>query len=328
MKAQLELIDRDGQPRLAHAVHAWPLSVGRALDNDLVLSDAHVAARHFTVEASDAGLELIVGDSDNGVQLGRRRLKRGERAVLDGHDAPVDITVGRTRMQLRLADQRLAPELPLAVAAGPRPAVRGTVAALLAAALLFEAWLVNDPTELPGVLAGLTLSLAVGIFAWCGAWALLTKTFTRHARFGWHLTVVLFAMLAWRAADAVPGLVGFAFSWPAVPDFAFVLTDAVGAAALYFHLLALEPRRVSLMRGVAAMAWLTAVGLGLWFHQQREDRWGAELYLSQLYPPAVRLARPVTVQAFVDAMAPLQPVLDRKAKEPPRGQQGSDDDAE
>lgn len=325
MKAQIELIDRDGQPRLVQAVPAWPLSVGRGLDNDLVLSDPHVAVRHFSVEASDAGLELVVGDTDNGVQLGRRRLRRGERAVLDGHDAPVELAVGRTRLQLRLADQRLAPELPLAAATGLRPAVLGAAAALLAAALLFETWLVNDPTELPGALASLALSLAVGTFVWCGAWALLTKTFTRHARFGWHLTVVLFAMLGWRAADALPGLVGFAFSWPAVPDFAFVLTDAVGAAALYFHLLALEPRRVALMRGVAAVAWLTAVGLGLWFNQQREDRWGAELYLSHLYPPALRLAKPVTAEAFVDAMAPLQPLLDRKAKEPPRGQQGSDD---
>ncbi len=325
MKALIELLDRDGQVRQAHAVHDWPLALGRALDNDVVLSDPHVAAHHLRIEPGAAGLELVALDSLNGVPFGRRRLRAGERATLDPGAAPVEIGAGRTRLQLRFADQPLAPERPLAAARGPGRTTVWVGAALLLLALLFETWLVNDPTELPAAFAGLVLGAAVGVGVWCGAWALLTKTFTRRTRFGWHLKVVLFAALAWLAADTLPSLVGFAFSWPAVSDFGFLLSDAIGAAALYYHLLALEPTRLRLMRAVAVVAWLSAVGLGLWFNQQREQRYGEELYLSHLFPPALRLARPVSAETFVGGLTPLQATLERRAKEPPPGEEDRDD---
>ena len=35
----IEVLDRDGQVRQSFPVAQWPLRVGRALDNDVVLSD-------------------------------------------------------------------------------------------------------------------------------------------------------------------------------------------------------------------------------------------------------------------------------------------------
>jgi len=52
---------------------------------------------------------------------------------------------------------------------------------------------------------------------------------------------------------------------------------------------------------------------------QRSDQFGDELYMNHLFPPALRLARPVTTDALVDGLAPLKATLDRKAKEPGRG---------
>ena len=101
-----------------------------------------------------------------------------------------------------------------------------------------------------------------------------------------------------------------------------------GAAALYFHLLAVEPARPRLLRAVAGVAFAVGVGLSLWFNVQRSDRLGAELYMSHLFPPALRLARPVAADGFVDGLAPLQAVLDKRAKEPPRGDGGESDGEE
>jgi hypothetical protein len=50
--------------------------------------------------------------------------------------------------------------------------------------------------------------------------------------------------------------------------------------------------------------------------------------MSHLFPPALRLARPVEAEAFIDGLAPLQAVLDRRAQEPPRGDDGDDDGEE
>jgi hypothetical protein len=62
--------------------------------------------------------------------------------------------------------------------------------------------------------------------------------------------------------------------------------------------------------------------LSLWFNTQRLDQFGSELYLSHLFPPALRVAKPIATNAFVDDLAALKATLDNKAKEPPRGDEG------
>ncbi|KAB2872882.1 MAG: FHA domain-containing protein, partial [Burkholderiaceae bacterium] len=85
--AQAEVVDAGGQGVRLIDVHAWPLAIGRALDNDIVLPDPHVAAHHATLAPGDDGrLRLQVGESRNGVRIehGRTRaqLRAGEQAAL------------------------------------------------------------------------------------------------------------------------------------------------------------------------------------------------------------------------------------------------------
>lgn len=323
----LELLDRDGQVRQVHRIAAWPYTVGRALANDLPLSDPHLAAHHLRFAADADGLHLEVLETANGVLLGARRLRAGERLRLDDGGAPIEISAGRTRLRLRLPAQPLAAERPMAATAtrlqrfGP---ILGA-AAVVFGGLAFNTWLESDPDTFVRALAATLMAAVVAIAVWCGLWALLSKTFTRQGHFGWHLKVVLVAGVAWLALAVLPELIAFALSWPWVSDFAFVPAYAVAAAALYFHLLAVEPARPRLMRGVAVVAWASTVAVSLWSNHQRGGRLGAELYMSHLFPPALRLAAPVPVDRFVDGLAPLQAVLDRKAKEAPHEDGGNGD---
>ncbi len=331
--ALIEVLDRDGQVRSAHAVHAWPLTIGRALDNDVVLSDPHVAAHLLSLRPGLEGLVAEVGATVNGVQVGARRLAGGAAHPIPTGSAPIELTAGRTRLRLRLPEHALAPELPLAAAstAPPRAALTLGLALVLAVGVGFGTWLDNDPDGYGRALGTTLLSGVVGAALWSGLWALLSKTFTRQGHFGWHLRVFLLASLAWLALGVLPALCAFMFDAPWLTDFAFVGTVAVGATALYFHLLAVEPARPRLLRRAALTAALVGVALTLWFNLQRTDRFGEELYMSHLFPPALRLAKPMAVDAFVDGLVPLQAVLDKKAKEPPRGGEiaparGNDDD--
>jgi hypothetical protein len=63
--ALLEIIDRDGHVRQSFPVLHWPFTVGRALDNDVVITDPHVAAMHLSIAPTDAGLGIAVGDTRN-----------------------------------------------------------------------------------------------------------------------------------------------------------------------------------------------------------------------------------------------------------------------
>lgn len=326
VKAVVEWLDRDGSARALQPVHDWPLTIGRALDNDLLLSDPHVAPHHARLVPGEAGLELEVLDSDNGVRCGRRLLRRGEREPLPEAGDPVELGLGRTRLRLRLPGHALAPERPLEreITRARRYGSTLVVGLLLLAALSFNTWLDSDPDTFGRSWGAMLLTTVVGAAVWCGLWSLLSKTFTRSLHFGWHLKVFLSASLAWIVASVVPELLAYALSWPWISDFGWIAAYSIGAAALYFHLLAVEPARPRLLRGVALLALVVGVSLSLWFNHQRSDRLGAELYMSHLFPPALRLARPVPAEQFVDGLATLQPLLDRKAKEKTNGEPGDD----
>jgi hypothetical protein len=329
--AVLEVLDREGQVRQSHRVAAWPVRIGRALDNDLSISDPHVAAHHAVIDHDGGDLVLQALDTHNGVQIGGRRLRAGERESLRDDGTPLELTAGRTRLRLRLAGEALAAELPLAASATWLRRIGPTLAAGagLALALAFTTWLDSDPDTFARALGAATLTTVMGAAAWVAMWALLSKTFTRQTHADWHLKVFLFSSLAWLLIGVVPDLLAFSLSWTWAGDFGFLLGYAVGAAALYFHLSAVEPGRLKLMRGVAVLAFIGGVGLTLWSNQQRSDRLGAELYMGHLFPPALRVAKAVPVDRFVGGMTSLQPVLDGKAKEAPLadgGTGGSDEE--
>jgi len=68
---------------------------------------------------------------------------------------------------------------------------------------------------------------------------------------------------------------------------------------------------------------VVGIGLTLWFNQQRSDQLGEELYMNHLFPPVLRLARPVPADRFVDGLTSLKATLDKKAKDT----SGTDDGA-
>ena len=293
--AVVEVLDRypgdghdghDAQVRQTHVVTAWPLRIGRALDNDLVLADPHVAPHHLVIGPAETGARLIVGDTRNGVQLGAQRLAAGAHHEVPGSGPAVEMTVGRTPLRLRLPGHVLAAELPLD-AAPPRHRHGAQIAAAalaLMAALQFSTWLDNDPDGWLRAAASMAFAAIVAVSVWSGVWALLSKTFTRRSRFGWHLRVVLFAGCVLTVVGLVPNLLAFMFSLPVLADFGFVPSYAVAAAAFYFHLLAVEPAPPRLMRGVAVTGFVAAVALTFWQNQQRTDRFGDDLYMTHPLP--------------------------------------------
>jgi len=315
--ALVELLDRDGQVRQTTVVPSWPLRIGRALDNHVVLSDPHVAPSHLSIGRGEHALEFVVGATRNGVQIGSKRLRPGDTSLLAVGDEPFELAIGRIRLRLRLPDQPLAAEVPLASAAPLLHRLRPIVLAalVLVLALVFGTYLDTDPDGLGRAVGSMLLAAVVGTAIWCSAWALLSKTFTRQAHFGWHLRVFLFASIALLAIGALPALLAFSLSWGWISDFAFVGMYLVGAAALYFHLLAVEPAKHRLLRWVAATGAVVGIGLTLWFNQQRSDQLGEELYMNHLFPPMLRLARPVPVDQFVNGLTSLKATLDKKAKD-------------
>lgn len=324
--ALLELLDRDGHPRQALGITAWPLRVGRAIDNDLVLDDPHTAAHHFSVDVDERGAYVEAGATVNGVRAGMRRLAAGERAAVGAE--PLLIRAGDSVLRLRLAEHALAPERPLRGARSWWQHHAGDL--LLAAVALLgtglATWVEVDADQLARPLAGALLALVFGLLLWCGAWALVSKLFTRRLHFGWHLRVALLATLASQFVLFGANLGAFAFSAPALSDYRFVAIYAIVAAMLYGHLLGTEPRRPRRLAALAVALCVGSLGYTMWNNLQARDKPGEELYMSHLFPPALRVARAVDSAAFVEQLAPLQAALDARAKEGGDGDDAGDDD--
>ena len=331
-RALLEVIDRDGHVRQVWTVQGWPARIGRALDNDVVLTDPHVAPHHFTLTQDEHGeLALEVGDTVNGVAIGPHRIGTGARSPLPRDAASVDLVAGRSRLRLRLAEAPVAAEVPLAGIAVHDLRILPSlgIGLVLLAGIAFSSYLDSDPDTFSRLVGQALLAALSATAVWCGAWALLSKTFTRQSHFGWHVRVFVAASLVLLALSVLPPLVAFAFSWPWVTDYSFVAVYATAAAAVYFHLLAVEPARRRLMRGIAAAGFVVGVALALWFNVQRTGRPGEELYMNHLFPPQLRLAKPNSVDAFVSGLAPMQAILDKTAKEQSSGAgdaRGGDDE--
>lgn len=319
----LELLDRDGSVRQYVDITRWPLRIGRDLRSDLVLDDVHVAAEHAQISLLRAQegdgpdrIELTVGQTVNGVQAQGRQLNSGDALLLNSGD---EWQLGRSRLRLRLAGAELAPEQPLRAAAAT-PAWK--VALALAAALLWvagESYVGSEPDGFWSSYVKDGFTALVGLAVWAALWALVTKLFQHRLEFWRHVWLATVAGLTVGVLGFVLALLAYATSIEALGRLGGVLSSLVLSALIYGHLRVVQPRKGRALRwfagGMCALMLASSTGLN-WY---RFERLSGELYLSQLFPPALRLAPSASVDQFLDEAKGLQPALERKAKEPVSG---------
>ncbi|MCW7537110.1 FHA domain-containing protein [Aquabacterium sp. A7-Y] len=313
--ALIEVLDRDGQLRQSYPVTAWPVSLGRSLDCDIVLDDPHVAPRHLSLEGRPEGLLLAVGDSVNGVKSGRSWLRAGSSALRPPGE---ELLLGGTRLRVRLRGEPLAPEVAVPRPGSWRP---GLPASALGASALWLAWmsweeyLATDPGEFLLRFALMVIVSCAALSLWSLLWALGSKLFRHRFDYWTHLRIAASGLLASGVLGALLAVLAFASSWVLLSRIRPAAETAVLAGAVYAHLCAVLPSRRR--RLAVATTLLTAGGLATAaaFQWQRSGRLTDELYLTTLPPPALRLALPVAPQTFLEEAAALKDRLDRKARD-------------
>ena len=312
--ALIELLDRDGRARRTVDVHAWPLTLGRALDNTCVLDDPHIAPHHATL-APDAGgqLQVQVGDSRNGLQIGQRRLAAGQAAPLPAAGAL--LFLGGLRLRVRLPGAPLAPEWPLA-----NPLVAGLALwAMLLVWMLVQAlhrWVALDPgADLVQWLPWL-LGLPAGLAVWCGLWALGSKLFRHGFEFTSHVAIALVGLLAYEVMDLVLPVGAAAMDWPLLWQVHHQwLLPLLGMLVVRAHLRQLLPQRglaIHVSLGAVLLAELVVTAVG---NQRQQGRIFSAPYMHTVPPPWLRLGGPVPMPALEAAMEPLRDTLLQRAKD-------------
>ena len=306
--ALVEVLDRDGHVRQVVSVERWPVTIGRAIDCDVVLDDPHVATRHAALSEEDGTLSLQVGDSVNGARVLSTHVAAGKTAALPSGEV---FQLGATRLRVRRASDPVAPERALAPAGGRLSLF--VMAIALVARTAGEQWVNVDPgerlIEYVPPLAGVGALLAL----WCGVWGMGSKLFQHRFEFASHARIAMAYLLVLGVTDLLLPLGAYASSWTFLSRIAGLVAGVVLCGMVWQHLtLILPSHRRTLAGGMAGLFVVGSVVL-LANSYQENDRVFSELYVSTLAPPALRLAPAVTTQRFIDEARHLKAVLDGHA---------------
>jgi pSer/pThr/pTyr-binding forkhead associated (FHA) protein len=321
--AVVEVLDRDGHARQVVPVSRWPVTVGRAIDCEVVLDDPFAAAHHAVLEEVDGVLSVQVGDSVNGAQLAHRHLKAAERANFAAGEV---LQLGATRLRVRRAADAIAPERELLREPVPGRIPVAVLVVALAAWNAAERWLNTDPggriiDYLP-VLIGPLVALSV----WCGFWSLGSKLFRHRFDYWRHARIASSYWLISAAVSLALPLAAYAFGWAFPSRIANIAGAAILWAMLLAHLtLILPTRRRGLAVGMGAL-FVTGVALFLTRNYQVNDRLFGELYVATLAPPVFRVASPVATTRFIDEARDLKTSLDAHVKDNDTADAGGPDD--
>lgn len=325
--ALIEWTEADGRSGRAVDVLRWPVTLGRALDNTVVLSDPHVAAHHARIDVQgDGSLQLQALASRNGALVDGRALMADATSLITGSD--VLIQLGQTHLRLRLRDAVLAPEKPLASRGAIGPRALAACGLLLVALMAAQHWIGLDPGAEFSTWLPLALGLPAVVAAWCSGWGLASKLFQHRFEFWRHLAIALPGWLVIECVDVLLPQVAAALDLPLLWHLKGPVVGLAMAWVLREHLCAVLP---NLGRGITALAAvLLALGAAVGWTQnlRQHDRFHAAPYMATLPPPALRWGTPEKTDTLVQAMAPLRSVLkarvDEAAKDEPEDRDGSD----
>ena len=318
--ALIEWLDRDGHVQRSVDVGAWPLSLGRALDNTVVLDDPHVAAHHARLAPDANGrLQLHALPSHNGVRLDGKPVATTAPLPAAGALLKLGSTRLRVRVRVRAAQaadatsaeaapsvaEPLAPEKPLLddTARGLRTPLLAGLGVLMLA--LADQWLALDPgadyTAWLPTLLGVPLALAV----WCGFWALLSKLFQHRFDFAGHLRIALPWLLLMALASTLWPQFAAALALPRMSQVGGLVNTLLGALLLHAHLRHTLPQHPRAVTTAVAAAVMAGVGLQSALTWRGHDSLVAMPYMSTLPMPALRLGATVPSAELVRDMAPL-----------------------
>ena len=342
--ALVTLLDRDGRALRSVDVQAWPLTIGRALDQHIVLDDPSVAARHATLAPDESGqLCLSVGDSVNGVRMQGQHVKAGETVPVPTPlgASSCSLQLGHTQLLLRQRSDTLAPELRLpahllrSAAGGPTAGLLGlategrrlwVVAALVMAALVLQHGLSLDPgADFTAWLPAL-IGLPAAVMAWCAVWALLSKLFQHRFEFLAHLHIALPGLLLIELVDALLPLAAASLGWPTLWRLTPPLRALLMAWVVYRHLALLMPHQPRRAAVAVLAATLAGGAVSLAFTQRSTDRLSAPPYMSTLPLPALDATHAVPAAQLVQELGPLAERLRERVDKAKDDEGASDED--
>ena len=241
----IEVLDHKGNVVERTRINSFPVHVGRAYSNEVVIDDPYVCPAHITIELDDGG-SLIARDlnSVNGLRLASDRKKRLAQLELNSGS---QFQIGHTTLRYRSFDHPLAPTLldrENGVSFFGSPHVAAFAGLLVFALLCLEGFLGSvERVTIAGIVSEPLVTFAT-LFLWAGLWTLAGRVILSRFYFFEHVTIASFAIVGFFAINAVAEWLEFLF--PFIP--ALWLAGVFGAGLILAALVFGHLRFASMMR--------------------------------------------------------------------------------
>jgi hypothetical protein len=284
-------------------------TIGRGYDNDVVVDDPYVAARHVRVFRDDAG-RLVAEDagSKNGMFL-ERDGARQTRIVIDP-ERP--FRIGHTYVRIR----ETAYAVPIERVAGARvpiwPAITAAVLAVATPGLeALHVWLTQTGEVKASAYINSLIAIPAMALAWISFWTLLSRIFSGQSRFLQHAVIGLSAFLVLVLCGELAQIAAFAFTWPAAVTYLYVVQSCIAATACFFHLREVGRSHLVLKGATVAVLLALALAAETVLESETISDAGQQNIVRRLMPPALRVAPVHDESDFFAEIELLKARLDR-----------------
>ena len=307
---------RGSDVRARVRVDALPFTMGRAYDNDLILDDAYVDARHARIVCAANGLVVL---EDLGSINGIVAPDSSERPLAVEVRSGTAVRIGRTTLRFRDTLDAVTPALRDGTANG-RPARAlpggswGQAAFSVIALTLVAAFMWFGSYDASGIANTLATFLGLGMLAaaWAGVWSIAGRVAVQRFDFLSHLAVFCAVMIVGLGLGAVTSWVSFVLPSLALATTLGALTGGALLTLLIAGHLQLSSQLAKRRRWWTAFGIsvaLLAIGAGMTLTSASEFS-DVPRFTSVLKPLNARLIPATTVVDFSRGFAALKAEVD------------------
>lgn len=303
--AVLEILGRHGKAARIERVEKFPITLGRAYDNDVIIDDPYLAPHHIRIESDEKGFKAIDLGSKNGMRsIISKASSRGEIDI----DSDTVLRLGHTQIRLRRIDYIAPPEQVL-----PPDQIFRNPILFFVSLLCVISWLILidflSLTKAPDCkqLLAANADTVENIFAWIIAWSVANKLLNGKGLFFLHGTIACIGYILYEVTERLVSLVAFSFSLTALAKFSFLPVAVVLGLIVYRHILLIS-RAATVSKIMKAFMLTLLLVVMEWAHNENADekRWDTIEKHVDLWPNTLLVAKGDSIDHFFSKAEDLQ----------------------
>mgnify|MGYP001136446791 CR=1 FL=1 len=309
MELIIELPGRGSQGQELQKFSGRQITVGRALDNDLILTDPHICAHHAVLETDDEG-NILVRDlgSVNGTMVNKQKYINDAFAIESGDE----VQFGKTRLIVYQpghevpASIRLSWVEQLALLAG-KPLLAAGLSLLLLLMTMYSQYAGEIAEYKPGreLLTGIGVLMLFAL--WPTAWSLFARYKKHEARFLSQLSTTLAFVVLMTVLEKLDAWLAFHNGASMFVDvIMLVISIAMVLLLIWFHyylsiFLGSKRRWLYSAAMTALLGSIIYVGSTI----DNDSFSSRPEYTASLFPPSLSFYSTESSQAFLDKAATI-----------------------